>query len=80
MDCEMENEYDAHCDINSTHCYLNLPTDMEEDNPLDIENIKEKQDQDDVLQHNLFQFPAQCAHTAIAGNQPYPKGLTQLHE
>jgi hypothetical protein len=59
MDCEMENEYNAHCDINSTHCYLNLPTDMEEDNPLDIENIKEKQDQDDVLQHNLFQFPAQ---------------------
>ncbi len=31
------------------HCYLNLPEDMEEDNPLDIENIKEKQDQDDVL-------------------------------
>ncbi len=35
----MENEYNALCDINATHCYL--PTDMEEDNPLDLENIKE---------------------------------------
>jgi hypothetical protein len=39
VDCEMENEYNALCDINATHCYL--PTDMEEDNPLDLENIKE---------------------------------------
>ncbi len=39
MDCEMENEYNALCDINATHYYL--PTDMEEDNPLDLENIKE---------------------------------------
>ena len=34
---------------NSHHidnCYLNLPEDMIEDNPLNIENIKEKQDQD----------------------------------
>ncbi len=37
------------CDINATHCYLNLPTDMEEDNPLDIENIKEKKDEDNEL-------------------------------
>ena len=35
----MENEYNALCDINATHCYL--PTDMEEDNHLDLENIKE---------------------------------------
>ncbi len=39
MDCEMENKYNALCDINATHCYL--PTDMEEDNPLDLENVKE---------------------------------------
>jgi hypothetical protein len=38
------------CDINATHCYLNLPTDMEEDNPLNIENIKETQDEDNDLQ------------------------------
>ncbi len=35
----MENKYNALCDINATHCYL--PTDMGEDNPLDLENIKE---------------------------------------
>ena len=35
-------------------CYLNLPEDMEEDNPLNIENIKEKQDQDDVLQQSAI--------------------------
>jgi hypothetical protein len=39
------------------HCYLNLPEDMEEDNPLDIENIKEKQDQDDVLQQSAIRHP-----------------------
>jgi hypothetical protein len=37
------------CDVNATHCYLNLTTDMAEDNPLDIENIKEKQDEDNDL-------------------------------
>jgi hypothetical protein len=34
-----------HCrvhDSNVEHCYLNLPENMVEDNPLDLENIKEK--------------------------------------
>jgi hypothetical protein len=31
-------------------CYLNLPEDMAKDNPLDIENIKDKQDEDNDLQ------------------------------
>ena len=57
MDCEMENEYNACCYINSTHCYLNIPTDMEEDNPLDIENIKEKQDEDNDLQQTATKHP-----------------------
>ena len=39
------------------HCYLNLPEDMEEDNPLNIENIKEKQDQDDLLQQAAIKHP-----------------------
>jgi hypothetical protein len=30
-------------------CYLNLPEDMVEDNPLDLENIKERQDHDEKL-------------------------------
>jgi hypothetical protein len=31
------------CDSNVEHSYVNLPEDMVEDNPLDLENIKEKQ-------------------------------------
>ena len=34
------------CDVTADHWYLNLPEDMVEDNLLDIENIKEKQDED----------------------------------
>ena len=53
----MENKYNALCDINANHCYLNLPTDMEEDNPLFIENIKEKQDEDNDLQQAATKHP-----------------------
>jgi hypothetical protein len=45
------------CDINATHCYLNLPTDTEGDNPLDVENIKEKQDEDNDLQQPASKHP-----------------------
>jgi hypothetical protein len=38
-------------------CYLNLPEDMVEDNPLDIENIKEKQDEDNDLQQSATRHP-----------------------
>ena len=34
------------------HCYLNLPGDMIENNPLNMENTKEKQDQDADFQHS----------------------------
>jgi hypothetical protein len=36
------------------NCYLNLPEDMIEDNPLNKENIKEKQDQDAGLQQSAI--------------------------
>ena len=39
------------------HCYLNLPEDMLEDNPLDIENIKEKQQLDNELQQSATKHP-----------------------
>jgi hypothetical protein len=45
------------CDSNAEHCYLNLPEDMVEDNPLDLENIKEKQDEDNDLQQSLTKHP-----------------------
>ncbi len=51
----MENDYNSLCDINATHCYLNLPTDMEEDNPLDIE--KDKQNEDNDLQQTATKHP-----------------------
>jgi hypothetical protein len=45
------------CDSNAEHCYLNLPEDMVEDNPLDLENIKEKQDEDNDLHQSLSKHP-----------------------
>ncbi len=44
-------------DITSIHCYLNLPEDMVEDNPLDKEHIKEKQDEDTELQQSATRHP-----------------------
>ncbi len=39
------------------HCYLNLPEDMVEGNPLDFENINEKQDEDYGLSQSLMRHP-----------------------
>jgi len=36
----------------SEECYLNLPDDLVTDNPLDMENIREKQDADNALQQH----------------------------
>ncbi len=38
-------------------CYLNFPGDLITDNPLYIENIKEKQDTDDTLQYQAEKYP-----------------------
>ena len=38
-------------------CYLNLPKDMVEDNPLDLENIKERQDHDEKLMQSAVKYP-----------------------
>jgi hypothetical protein len=45
------------CDSNVEHCYLNLPEDLVEDNPLDLENIKEKQDGDNDLSRSILKHP-----------------------
>ncbi len=52
--CNGNNHF---CDSNAEHCYLNLPEDMAEDNPLDLEYIKEKQDEDNDLQWSLTKHP-----------------------
>ena len=44
-----KSEQDSH---HIDNCYLNLPEDMIDSNPLNIENIKEKQDQDADLQQS----------------------------
>jgi hypothetical protein len=51
------NGHNHSCDSNAEHCYLNLPGDVVEDNPLDLENIKEKQDEDNDLQQSLTKHP-----------------------
>jgi hypothetical protein len=51
------NENNHFCDLNAKHCYLNLPEDMVEDNSLDLENIKETQDEDNDLQQSLTKHP-----------------------
>jgi hypothetical protein len=38
-------------------CNLNLPEDMVEDNPLDLENIKERQDHDEKLMQSMVKYP-----------------------
>jgi hypothetical protein len=52
--CNGNNHF---CDPNAENCYLNLPGDMVEDHPLDLENIKEKQDEDNDLQQSLTKHP-----------------------
>ena len=47
------------------HCYLNLPEDMVEDNPFDLENIKEKQDADDKLTQSTVTHPTWYSHMTI---------------
>ncbi len=36
--------------------YLNLPEDMAEDNPLDLENIKERQDHDEKIMQSTVKY------------------------
>jgi hypothetical protein len=53
------------CDSNVEHCYFNLPEDMVEDNPLDLENIKEKQDEDNDFSQSLMRHPTWYSHKNI---------------
>ncbi len=53
------------CDSNAEHCYLNLPEDMVENNPLHLQNIMEKQDEDNDLQQSLTKHPTWYSHKNI---------------
>ncbi len=48
MDEQNKPRFSSHSyDSTVEHCYSNLPEDMIENNPLDLENIKEIQDHDE---------------------------------
>jgi hypothetical protein len=47
----------CHHEVTVEQWYLNLLEDMVEDNPLDQENIKEKQDEDDRLIQSTVKHP-----------------------
>ena len=53
------------CDSIAEQCYLNLPEDMVEDNPLDFENIKERQDEDDNLVQSASRLPTWYSHKTM---------------
>jgi hypothetical protein len=46
-------------------CYLNLPDDMVDANPLDMENIKEQQDEDDALLQHATKYADQHTRKCI---------------
>jgi hypothetical protein len=46
-------------------CYLNLPDDMVDTNPLDMENIKEQQDSDDALLQHATKYADQYTRKCI---------------
>jgi hypothetical protein len=46
-------------------CYLNLPPKMVEDIPLDLENIKERQDHDEKLIQSAVKYPERYTHKSI---------------
>ena len=49
----------------SEECYLNLPDDLVTDNPLDMENIKEKQDADHTLQQHAAKYSDCFMHRRV---------------
>ncbi len=63
------------CDSDTEHCYLNLPEDMVEDNPLDLENIKEKQDEDQfgIVLRTLMTSTTYCVTPNQVTMQPIRK-------
>jgi hypothetical protein len=59
------NQNHCHYDVTVEQCYLNLPKDMVEDNPLDLENIKEKQDEDGRLTQSTVEHLTWYSHKTI---------------
>jgi hypothetical protein len=47
-------------------CYVNLPEGMVEDNPLDLENIKERQDHDEKLMQLTVKYPEWYSRKTIS--------------
>jgi hypothetical protein len=48
-------------------CYLNLPEDMVEDNPLDLENIKKRQAHGEKFIQSTVKYSTWYSHKTING-------------
>jgi hypothetical protein len=53
------------CNSTVEQCYLNFPENMVEDNPLDLENIKERQDEDDNIIQSTVKYPTRYSRKTI---------------
>ncbi len=56
---------DCHHSVTVEQCYLTLPEDMVEDNPLDLKNIKERKDEDDRLTQSTVRHPTWYSRKTI---------------
>jgi hypothetical protein len=59
------NQNHCHHSITVEQCYLNLPEDMVEGNPLELENIKERQNEDDRLTQSTVRHPTWYSRKTI---------------
>ncbi len=59
------NQNHCHHSVTVEQCHLNLPEDMVEDNPLDLENIKGRQDEDDRLTQSTVRHPTWYSRKTI---------------
>jgi hypothetical protein len=58
LDEQKKSRLSSHIyDSTVEQCYLNLPEDMVEGNPLDLENIKERQNHDGKLMQSAVKYP-----------------------
>ncbi len=59
------NQNLCHHNVIVEQCYLNLAEDMVKDNPLVLENIKERQDKDDRLTQSTVRYPTWYSRKTI---------------
>lgn len=56
---DIKDVIERHSCIVDEECFLNLPSDMDDDNPLDLEIVKEEQAKDNALMSRVVKCPDQ---------------------